>query len=358
MPASQSCDARFPPRFLWADLRPLARALMLLLWAFAALGPAAAGDQSTPPGDQSPKPAEQGPKRMPLITVSKKTTALVSPLDAEGYVDYLAALNQRVSQGVTPQNNAGVLLVRAWGAKEFEPRQRLQYFHLLGIEPLPNGGPFLTEFPAFVMKKLGRPATKTELADFDRALHEAWSARRMPLISEWLKANAGPLDLVVAATRRSQCYLPLVEPPGAGLQGMPLPGHDGSRKAARLMVARAMLRLGEGKIEEAEQDLLACHRLGRLYGRTPFAIPALVAVAIDSIAFQGDAELLACGNLSAERALAYQDALRKLPALPAMVDVIDRDERFVFLDTVASFARLGPPHGGGGGPRAGCFRVS
>jgi hypothetical protein len=268
---------------------------------------------------------------------------LVGPLDAAGYVDYLAALNQSGSQGVTPETNAGVLLVRAWGAKEFEPHERLRFYQLLGIEPLPDEGPFLTDFGAFVVRKSGRPPTKTELADFDRAQHEASAPRDMPLINEWLNANAGPLDLLVTATRRSQCYLPLVKPSGAGLQEMVLPGRE-SRTAARLLAARAMRRLGDGKVAEAEQDLLACHRLARLYGRTPFSITALLAIAIDSVACQGDAELITCGNLSAERALAYQDALRKLPPLPVMVDVIDRTERFVFLDTVARLARLGPAH--------------
>ena len=51
------------------------------------------------------------PKRP--ITISKQTTYLVQPLDRDGYVDYLAALNHLDSQGVTPENNAGILLVRA-----------------------------------------------------------------------------------------------------------------------------------------------------------------------------------------------------------------------------------------------------
>jgi hypothetical protein len=342
-------------RFLGADLRPLACALALVLFAVIEPGPAAKADQSTPQGDQSSKPAEPGPKRIPPITLSKKTTVLMAPLDVEGNVDYLAALNDRVSQGVTPENNAAVLLVRAWGAKEFEPRERLRFYRLLGIEPPPDGARFLSEFPTVVVKELGRSPTKPEWADFDRARHEAWLSNSMPLVHTWLKANAGPLDLVVAATRRSQCYLPLVEPPGAGLQGMPLPGADASRAAARLLLARAMLRLGEGKTKEAEEDLLACHRLGRLYGRTPFAMPVLAAIAIDSMACQGDMQLIACGNLSAERALAYQEALRKLPPQPAMVDVIDRGERYIFLDTVSQLARLGAAHAGVAAPPRGQF---
>ena len=100
-----------------------------------------------------------------------------------------------------------------------------------------------------------------------------------------------------------------------------------------------MLEIGERKIAEAEEDLLACHRLGRLYGRTPFMVPALVTIAIDSIACQGDARLIESGGLSAARALAYQQQLRQLAPLPSMANVIGTSERYVYLDTVSQVVR-------------------
>jgi hypothetical protein len=108
-----------------------------------------------------------------------------------------------------------------------------------------------------------------------------------------------------------------------------------------------MLRLREGKLSEAEQDLLACHRLGRLVGSAPFLIPALIGIAIDATACQGDARLMEQGRLTAESALAYQQELRRLASLPVMADVIDGPERFVFLDQVSIFARdpKDSPHG-------------
>jgi hypothetical protein len=112
-----------------------------------------------------------------------------------------------------------------------------------------------------------------------------------------------------------------------------------SRGAAQLFAARAMFYLGKGQVTEAEQDLLACHRLGRLSGQTPFVIPGLVAVAIDQIAFRGDAALIEFGGLSASAALAYQQELRNLPPLPVMAVAIDTSERFFFLDTVSLLAR-------------------
>ena len=51
----------------------------------------------------------------------------------DGYPDYVAALNQRCSRGVTPENNAAVLAWKAVGPKPVEQQRRKQYFAMLGI---------------------------------------------------------------------------------------------------------------------------------------------------------------------------------------------------------------------------------
>jgi hypothetical protein len=299
----------------------------------------AAADKQSPAQTGKSPPAERAGKPKRPITISKQTTCLVEPLDRDGYVDYLAALNQLDRQGVTPENNAGILLVRAIGLSDFTSEERTRFYQLLGIEPLPERGPYVTDFGNFVVKKLRLQWTKKEDADFDRSMHEPWSRGDLPLVADWLKANEKPLDLVVAATRRTGCYLPLIETKEPGLVGIQFPCLQGSRNAARLLVARAMLQIGAGKIAEAEEDLLACHRLGRLCERTPFMIPALVAIAIDSIACQGDVQLMESGRLSAADALAYQQQLRQLAPLPSMANVIGTSERYEFLDTVSQLAR-------------------
>ena len=280
---------------------PIVVALGLALLVSACFVPrqSAAADRESPAQTGKSPPSERAGKPKRPITISKQTTYLVQPLDRDGYVDYLAALNHLDSQGVTPENNAGILLVRAMGTSDLAPEERTRFYQLLGIKPLPEAGPDLRDFGDFVENQRRLPWTKQEEADFDRSMHEPWSRRDLPLVAEWLKANEKPLGLVVAATRRTGCYLPLVEPKQPGLVGIQFPCLDGSRNAARLLVARAMLHIGERKIAEAEEDLLACHRLGRLYGRTPFMIPALVAIAIDSTALQGDVQLMESGGLSA-----------------------------------------------------------
>ena len=50
-----------------------------------------------------------------LLTISKETTYITEPLRADGYPDYVAALDRRFSRDVTPENNAAVLFWQAMG---------------------------------------------------------------------------------------------------------------------------------------------------------------------------------------------------------------------------------------------------
>ena len=51
------------------------------------------------------------------FTVGTETTYVTEPLDKQGYVDYVAALNQRMRKGITPEQNANVLIWQALGPR-------------------------------------------------------------------------------------------------------------------------------------------------------------------------------------------------------------------------------------------------
>jgi hypothetical protein len=286
--------------------------------------------------------AETSLKARPRITISKATTRIEGPVDSEGYVDYVAALNEMASRGVTADNNAGVLFVRAFGLTGFNPDDRRRFFQMLHSEPVPEKGEYLVDIEEFVKHTFARQITQREEDDRDDAMKRPWSAAQYPLVAQWIEANQKPLELVIQGTRRPKCYFPLILPAGEAPVAILLPTVQASRTAARLSAARAMLRLQEGKFDQAEHDLLACHRLGRLIGSTPFFIATLVGIAIDATAWQGDVALLASGKLDAAGALAYQRELRGLAPLPTMADVFDTSERFCYLGSLSVIARSKP----------------
>ncbi len=69
------------------------------------------------------------------IRPAPETTLITEPLDDDGYVDFVAAINHEWSDGVTPENNAAVLIWTALGAEPLPETHREDFFRLLGIEP-------------------------------------------------------------------------------------------------------------------------------------------------------------------------------------------------------------------------------
>src|SRR5262249_741190 len=79
----------------------------------------------------------------PKFPLGRETTYVTGAPDKEGYIDYEAALNDRLGKDVTPQNNANVLLWKAFGPRpEGGKGMPAQFFKRLGIEPPPEGGDY------------------------------------------------------------------------------------------------------------------------------------------------------------------------------------------------------------------------
>ncbi len=73
----------------------------------------------------------------PWITIGNETSVVTGPVGPNGYVDYLAALNKAISDGVNVDNNAAVLLVRAIEISSLNGADQAESFNRLGIKPPP-----------------------------------------------------------------------------------------------------------------------------------------------------------------------------------------------------------------------------
>ncbi len=297
--------------------------------------------QTTPPA------VKQQPKPRVKVKISKETTYITEPLRPDGYPDYVAALDQRFSAGVTPENNSAVLFWRALGPKEISEKHRAKYFEMLGIEPLPEQGAYFVDIADYVIqkKKAANPTKSAEDISHETSNEEGqvysrpWSKEEFPLFAEALATNEKQLAILVEASKRPRRYDPLLG--NGSVIAVLLPGPQGHRSVVRALVARAMLRIQEGKVDEAREDLTACHRFAQLLGQGPTLVEALVAITIDGIAFTGDRALAEHGKLTSQQLLQMRDDLEKLPSLPKMADLIDFGERLVYLDTALLCARGG-----------------
>jgi hypothetical protein len=305
------------------------------------------GEKSLAAAPDAKAPANSGA----LITISRKTSFITEPVRKDGYVNYIAALNERACKGVTPENNASALVWTAFGPESIDLEQRDEYFRLLRIRPLPIHGDYfvgLSSFPRqskeYVTPGSVRSAQSVPDAAWDQfevARNRPWSRSEFPQLAGWLSANEKPLAIVLEASKRPRRYDPQIPDRNGTILSIKFPALMAYRDAAWALEVRATLRVGEGKFYDAWEDLLAIHRLARLAGQGPTLVDGLVPVGIDWIARSGDQVLLQREKLTPNQLLRMRGDLEQLPPLPKLAEKVDFAERFVFLDSASTLAREG-----------------
>jgi hypothetical protein len=222
-----------------------------------------------------------------------------------------------------------------------------EFFKLMGTEPPSKEGTYFVSLHKYVSKKpppSDPGESPPELRDLlYRTAKRPWAAKDYPDIAGWIALNDTPLKLVVEASRRPRYFLPLLprqtEKGRESLISVLLPSIQPSRDAAFALTARAMLHAAEGKNDEAWQDLLATHRLGRLIAQGGTMIETLVGLAIDGTAATADLALLESKTLPASQLKKYLRDLEALPPISPVADKINLAERFMLLDAITKSNR-------------------
>lgn len=292
-----------------------------------------------------------GPERKPKFTVSKETTYLTEPVDKDGFLDYAAALNDRLSKGVKPEDNAVVVFCQVFGPRPEGAKMSPTFYKRLGIKEPAEKGEYLQYVIRFASEhlKIDTPEGRQEILDqSDQAREKPWTGPQFPVLAQWLKANETALALAIEATKRPRYYYPLLpsetEKGREPLISCLVPGVQKCRELCNTLLIRAMLHLGEGRPEEAWQDLLACHRLGRSVARGGSLIEGLVGIAIDHIASHADLTFLEHAKLDAKQVKECLRDLQALPPMPTLAEKLDGLERLMFLDAVMMVNRDGLGH--------------
>lgn len=283
------------------------------------------------------------------ITVSKETTHVTAPLRPDGTVDYAAALNERFGRGVTPENNAVVLLWQAAGPAEIRTEFRDAYFKLLGVAAPLEEGDYFQDFGDHAVAAL---AGRGPPGEMDKALEKLydqwakaearpWAKEAFPELAAWLELQGKHLSVALDASRRERYFSPLVCAQAESVSDCFLRANDLAhfRAMARAFCVRATLRAGMGKAHDASQDLLATRRLARLKVQGPFLVDLLMGGALESMACQSAAGIAQSGHLSAEDLRKLQADLAPLAPLRSVADVMDEGERLFGLDSLVAIPR-------------------
>lgn len=303
-------------------------------------------------GDRSCNAEEKALK----VTVSKETTFITKPLKADGYPDYIAAINATLGAGVTRENNMGAEVFRLVGSYEVHQDIKELYFERMGMKVPPDYGPYRSMYHVFSPYGLRQERTPSseEIAvwenvqeQYDRALDGVWDESTCPDIAKWLDQMNGPLDEAIEMSKRTHFFMPYITVPDdendlPELIAILLPGAQKVRELARGLAVRAHYHIATGQIDSAIAHSIALHRIGRTSMSGGTLVEGLVGIAVDSIGFGIDEAILLHGNPTTEQLRTLKAGLDDLPKGASLGGKINQCERFMFLDTAITIAKKGP----------------
>jgi hypothetical protein len=347
---------------------------------------------------------DRAPPRPHPIAVAADTTRITAPLTPSGYPDYYEALEQSASRGVTPQNNAAILVLQARGCTDLSGKDRREFFRRLGIPPFSEDEPedgkrrYLTSWHDFVDQlpaekvppyvepmpaaeempaddglepdpvkdepaepSLPEPASpETEipdLADIEafaksskgrerlQSLEERteWTPAELQLATEWVAQQKAPLQPLDKLEERTHFYIPMLR----AADKRPLIYADASQKTAlrqavEVLRMRALVALHREQLDDAWADIKRILYLSKLTRKQPELISVLISNAVHSSGGDVLRRLLGNPKLNAEQVARIQKEFAELSGLPDFVAALDQGDRYLYLDFVRALAEVGP----------------
>ena len=305
---------------------PLARCLLGLLLLAVTYAPTH-GQPATQPAPLAD--LEYGPE----------TTVFTGPRREDGSIDYVAAVNQHLGEGIEPADNAAVVIADlmppdAWG----KPWVRVEYFRGLGVEAPPDDAIFFIEWKDYANGR-GIEAADAE-AMFEQASAGPWRAGDLPEVAWWLDEMADPLARLEEGVRRPRYFSPLVgDDQEESLAFSYLPTLGFSRRLSNAFEVRVMRRLAEGDPVGAWRDILTIKRLSRHMSHEFTLIGQLVAYTIDAATVKCFEQLCSSHDIDRERLDAMLADLDALPPMQPAATALERSELLNAIDHVINFRR-------------------
>lgn len=303
------------------------------------------------------------------VRLGPTTTYITEPLAEDGLPNYVLALDQLQREGVTPEKNGAIPFLRAMRPCEDMklsnfallcdavvltdvdldtflrmPREDGQLMESLGLKLSKSIDSKFWHEDASGEGSFNTEAAAQELLALTREY--PWKGSNFPQLASWIETNQQPLDWLVQAGAKPQFYLPSVTTltdPQAELIHILLPCVQASRDGGRALMTRAQFHIGEGNLNKAWDDTLACFQLGEHIGNSPFLVGKLVGIALQGIALKAHVQIIDHENLTEDLARQILQDLSALKQRIGMAEGINTGERYFCLDTTLRFStgRLG-----------------
>ena len=337
----------------------------------------------------------------PLLPVSEELTVLTEPLDDNGDVDYLEALNQKYSAGVTTESNAMVKFAQALGPRTDKTEFNTEFCRRLGIPELPvkpatgnyfklihrwrddamklieeesaqqNPNSYMADpeemerieaqlaekiYAELGIKKsksydggLDEPyddqaSTIARYAEdlsvqYDFAQANPWSPEELPAVEKWLQYNTSAIKTVEEGLARPDYYHPLISTERPRVMNASLSFPNEYRELSRYYSARAMMNLHQGNVEKSLADIDSQFRLAEIAARGPTIVEELIGIAIAGNARSSALQVAIAPNTSAAQLAQLQQRLANVTPIGGLVNRVDEIERYTGLDVVLNAGR-------------------
>lgn len=152
--------------------------------------------------------------------ISKETTRILKPVHPDGYMDYVAALNESANQGVKPEDNAAVTLnlLACWSKKVPEEPMEEIWFHI--FDKL-NALDLLTsaDSPVFVsyynfnnLEDLELTARVITENKYKNALRIDLGLTQSTEVEQYLIKNKQVVEYLINEMNKSQFFDPIIMP--------------------------------------------------------------------------------------------------------------------------------------------------
>jgi hypothetical protein len=212
----------------------------------------------------------------PPIIVSRQTTFLTQPLGPDGLPDYPLARRIRLTEGISPENNAAIPVWQAMGRSDWEPGQWQTLAEKLRCE-LPHGAEGLSRMEEDVMEDLiewirPRVSNLDDEADhlmqthwlteqaatvFYETWNRPWRSQDCPPLADLIGRSDHAFGLLHDAANRPRFYTPIVSPDDDIAYSISFHEISAMRSLTRVLTQRAYMRMGDGELSAAWDDLRA-----------------------------------------------------------------------------------------------------
>jgi len=171
-----------------------------------------------------------------------------------------------------------------------------------------------------------------EPIDAFSSLSNSMTLHKNAIARQWMEENNAALDLVAEQVKKPIFVMPYCKTSEDQLMiGILLPDVQAMRDLARGFSARAQIRLGDGDLDGAIDDIVACYQLGRHVEKRFFLVEGLVGIAIEGIAANIPYDLNSEIRANAEQLKRLQNELAQLTPQNGALHKVNM-ERYCALD--------------------------